>query len=165
MAEALKPVRLTNTLTRSAVDLRTVEPGVVRMYACGPTVYQYAHIGNLRTYVNEDFVRRALEAAGYKVQHVMNITDVGHLQHDDVEAGEDKMSLAAQREHKDPWQIALFYETAFLEDVAKLGVEPPTVVPRATEHVPEMIEFTRALEEKGFTYEVDGNVYFAVEKF
>src|SRR4051812_34590050 len=161
----MEPVRLTNTLTREVEQLTTVEPGVVRMYACGPTVYQYAHIGNLRTYVNEDFVRRALEAAGYEVRHVMNITDVGHLQYDDVEAGEDKMSLAARREHKDPWQIARFYETAFLEDVAKLGVESPTVVPRATEHVEEMIEFTRALEAAGFTYEVDGNVYFAVEKF
>jgi cysteinyl-tRNA synthetase len=146
-------------------ELETIEPGVVRLYACGPTVYQYAHIGNLRTYVNEDFVRRALEAAGYEVRHVMNITDVGHLQHDDVEAGEDKMSLAAQREHKDPWQIARFYEDAFLADVDKLNVKRPTVVPRATEHVEQMIEFTRALEEKGFTYEVDGNVYFEVDKF
>src|SRR3954451_6010150 len=165
MPEDPKPVRLTNTLTRSAGDLRTVEPGVVRMYACGPTVYQYAHIGNLRTYVNEDFVRRALEAAGYEVRHVMNITDVGHLQHDDVEAGEDKMSLAAQREHRDPWQIARFYEEAFLEDTRKLNIEPPTVVPRATEHVEQMIEFIRALEAKGYTYEVDGNVYFEVDKF
>ena len=158
-------VRLTNTLTREVEELRTAEPAVVRMYACGPTVYQYAHIGNLRTYVNEDFVRRALEAAGYEVRHVMNITDVGHLQHDEVEAGEDKMSLAAQRERKDPWQIARFYEEAFLADTRKLGITPPTVIPRATEHVEQMIEFTRALEERGFTYEVDGNVYFAVEKF
>ena len=156
---------MTNTLTREAEPLETVEPGVVRMYACGPTVYQYAHIGNLRTYVNEDFVRRALEAAGYEVRHVMNITDVGHLQHDDVEAGEDKMSLAAERERKDPWQIARYYEEAFLEDTRKLNIEPPTVVPRATEHVEQMIEFIRELEERGFTYEVDGNVYFSVEKF
>jgi cysteinyl-tRNA synthetase len=158
-------VRLTNTLSRRVEELETIEPGIVRMYACGPTVYQYAHIGNLRTYVNEDFVRRALEVAGYEVRHVMNITDVGHLQHDDVEAGEDKMSLAAQREHKDPWQIARFYEDAFLADVEKLHVKRPTVVPRATEHVERMIEFTRALEEKGFTYEVDGNVYFEVDRF
>jgi cysteinyl-tRNA synthetase len=159
------PVRLTNTLTRKVEELRTVEDGVVRLYTCGPTVYQYAHIGNLRTYVNEDFVRRALEAAGYDVRHVMNITDVGHLQHDDVEAGEDKMSLAAQREHKDPWQIARFYEREFLADTAKLNIEPPTVVPRATEHVEQMIEFILALEEGGYTYEVDGNVYFEVDRF
>src|SRR4051812_46927425 len=158
-------VRLTNTLTREVEELKTVEPGVVRMYACGPTVYQYAHVGNLRTYVNEDFVRRALEAAGYEVRHLMNITDVGHLQHDDVEAGDDKMTLAAQREHKDPWQIARFYEDAFLADTDALRIERPTVVPRATEHVEEMIEFIKALEEKGFTYDVDGNVYFEVDKF
>ena len=160
-----QPIGLTNTLTRRVEDLLTVEPGVVRMYACGPTVYQYAHIGNLRTYVNEDFVRRALEAAGYEVRHVMNITDVGHLQHDDVEAGEDKMSLSAQREQKDPWQIARFYEDAFLADTDALNIERPTIVPRATEHVEEMIEFIKVLEQKGFTYDVDGNVYFEVDKF
>jgi cysteinyl-tRNA synthetase len=160
-----REVRLFNTLTRAVEPLRTETEGVVTFYACGPTVYNYAHIGNLRTYVSEDFIKRALTAAGYEVRHVMNITDVGHLQYDEVEAGEDKMSLAAARERKDPWQIARFYEEAFLADTGRLGIVPADVVPRATEHVEEMIAFVRELEDRGFTYTVDGNVYFSVERF
>ena len=136
-------LRLYNTLSRQIEPFEPLQPGRVSMYTCGPTVYNYAHIGNLRTYVSEDFIKRAIVAAGWNVRHVMNITDVGHLQHDEVEAGEDKMSLAAARERKDPWEIARFYERAFLEDTAKLGILPADVVPRATEHVEEMIAFVR----------------------
>jgi cysteinyl-tRNA synthetase len=158
-------VRLYNTLTRKVEELQPLEPGKLRLYTCGPTVYNYAHIGNLRTYISEDFIKRAFRAAGFEVRHVMNVTDVGHLQHDTIEAGADKMTLAAEREHKDPWQIARFYEEAFLSDCKDLNIEPADVVCRATDHIQQMIDFVRDLEAKGYTYEVEGNVYFSVDKF
>jgi hypothetical protein len=136
----------------------------VSLYTCGPTVYNFAHIGNLRTYVLEDCVKRALEAGGYRVNHVMNITDVGHLE-SDADEGDDKMSLAAKREHRSPWEIARAYEDAFFEDCRKLGILRPTVVCRATEHIDDMIEFIRCIERNGFVYEEGGNVYFAIDKF
>ena len=153
-----------NTLTRSKDELVTVKKDRVSMYTCGPTVYNYAHIGNLRTYIFEDVLKKSLEYIGYKVKHVMNVTDVGHLQSDGDE-GEDKMALGASREHKTVWEIAKFYEDAFFEDCSKLNIKRPNVVCRATEHIEDMIKFIQKLEEKGYTYESNGNVYFEIDKF
>lgn len=157
-------IRLHNTATGTLEELRPVEPGVVRFYTCGPTVYNYAHIGNLRTYVSEDVIRRVIESAGYTVRHVMNVTDVGHLE-SDADEGDDKMAIAAQREQRSPWDIARFYEDVFFADCAALGMLRPTVVCRATEHVEHMQRLIRTLEEREVTYTAGGNVYFDVRAF
>jgi cysteinyl-tRNA synthetase len=136
----------------------------VGMYTCGPTVYNYAHIGNLRTYIFEDILKKSLEYSGYKVKHVMNVTDVGHLQ-SDADEGEDKMALGAKRENKTVWEIARFYEDAFFEDCRRLNIRRPNVVCRATEHIQGMINFIKSLEDKGYTYISNGNVYFEIDKF
>src|SRR5688500_13539760 len=117
-------IQLHNTLTRTLETLTTVEPDTVRLYACGPTVYHFAHIGNLRTYIFADLLRRTLEHCGFRVKHVMNITDVGHLE-SDADTGEDKMTRAAEREHLSPWDLARFYEEKFFEDCARLNILPP----------------------------------------
>lgn len=155
---------LYNTMTRNKEEIIPANKNKVGMYTCGPTVYNYAHIGNLRTYIFEDALKKSLEYVGYKVKHVMNVTDVGHLQSDGDE-GEDKMALGASREHKTVWEIAKFYEDAFFEDCKKLNVKKPTVVCRATEHIEDMIKFVQKLEERGYTYESNGNVYFEIDKF
>ncbi|MBU3146595.1 cysteine--tRNA ligase [Clostridium sp. CF012] len=153
-----------NTLTRNKEEFIPYKEGKVGMYTCGPTVYNYAHIGNLRTYIFEDVLKKSLEYANYKVKHVMNVTDVGHLQSDGDE-GEDKMALGASREHKTVWEIAKFYEDAFFEDCTKLNIKRPTIVCRATDHIQDMIDLIRKLEEKGYTYVSNGNVYFEIDKF
>jgi len=153
-----------NTMTRNKDEFVPYREGNVGMYTCGPTVYNYAHIGNLRTYIFEDILRKSLEYANYKVKHVMNVTDVGHLQSDGDE-GEDKMALGASREHKTVWEIAKFYEESFFEDCTKLNIKRPTIVCRATDHIQEMIDFIKILEDKGYTYVSNGNVYFEIEKF
>lgn len=153
-----------NTLARNKEEIVTVEEGRIRLYTCGPTVYNYAHIGNLRTYVFEDALKKSLEYLGFKVKHVMNITDVGHLE-SDSDTGEDKMALGASREKKTVWEIARFYEEAFLKDCDLLNIARPTVVCRATEHIEDMIKFIETLEKKGFTYIANGNVYFSIEKY
>lgn len=153
-----------NTLTREKEKFIPVEEGKVRLYTCGPTVYNFAHIGNLRTYIFEDVLKKSLEYIGYKVKHVMNITDVGHLE-SNGDSGEDKMAKGAEREHKTVWEIARFYEEAFLNDCKRLNIESPTVKCRATEHIQDMINFIKILEEKGYTYISNGNVYFSIEKF
>ncbi len=151
-------------MTRNKDEFIPYKEGKVGMYTCGPTVYNYAHIGNLRTYIFEDVLKKSLEYVNYKVKHVMNVTDVGHLQSDGDE-GEDKMALGASREHKTVWEIAKFYEDAFFEDCKKLNIKRPTIVCRATEHIQEMIDFINKLEEKGYTYVSNGNVYFEIDKF
>ena len=153
-----------NTMTRNKEEFVPYKEGKVGMYTCGPTVYNYAHIGNLRTYIFEDVLKKSLEYVNYKVKHVMNVTDVGHLQSDGDE-GEDKMALGASREHKTVWEIAKFYEDAFFEDCKKLNIKRPTIVCRATDHIQEMIDFIKKLEEKGYTYVSNGNVYFEIDKF
>lgn len=153
-----------NTLTRKKEELITVEPDKVKLYTCGPTVYNFAHIGNLRTYIFEDILKKSLSYIGYEVKHVMNITDVGHLE-SDGDLGEDKMALGASREKKTVWEIARFYEEAFLKDCELLNIEKPSVICRATEHIEDMIEFIKILEEKGFTYIANGNVYFSIDKY
>ncbi len=154
---------LYNTLTRTREKFEPMTPGRVGLYTCGPTVYNYAHIGNLRTFLFEDLLARTLKLFGYDVTHVMNITDVGHMT-SDADAGEDKMAIAAEREKKDPYQIARFYEEAFVTDLARLNIRRPDVLPRATEHVAEMIALNRQLEEKGFTYTTREGLYFDTSK-
>jgi len=161
-----KPAKLTlfNTLGRKEMEFSPLEPGRVRIYTCGPTVYNYAHIGNLRTYIFEDILRRTLNRFGYEVKHVMNITDVGHLT-SDADTGEDKMQVGARQSGLTVWEIARFYEEKFFEDLAELNILQPHVKSRATEHIPDIIEFIQRLLDKGHAYQSGGNVYFAVDRF
>jgi cysteinyl-tRNA synthetase len=159
---------LYNTLTRQKEEFKPIDPqGGVKLYCCGPTVYNYAHIGNLRTYVFEDLLRRTLSRAGFGLTHCMNITDVGHLQ-SDADEGEDKMALAAKREQKSPWELAKYYEEAFFDDCRRLSILRPHVVCRATDHIHEMQEMIATLEKKGYAYKSGGNapnIYFDTAKF
>lgn len=157
-------LKIYNTLTRKEEEFKEIEPGKVKMYACGPTVYNFAHIGNLRTYVFEDILKKVLEYEGYEVTHMMNITDVGHLQSDE-DLGEDKMKIGAERENKSVLEVARFYENSFIRDLKRLNVKLPNIIARATEHVQEMIDLIKRLEEKGYTYIANGNVYFSIDKF
>ncbi len=153
-----------NTLTGEKAAFKPVSAGKAGIYACGPTVYNYAHIGNLRTYVFEDILVKSLQYFRYQVKHVMNVTDVGHLE-SDSDTGEDKMAKGSEREGKSVWEIARFYENAFFEDCRRLNIRRPDVVCRATEHIEDMISLIRALERKGYTYTANGNVYFSIDKF
>ena len=153
-----------NTLTGIKEEVIPIEEGKIKLYTCGPTVYNYAHIGNLRTYIFEDVLKKSMEYMGLEVKHVMNITDVGHLE-SDSDTGEDKMALGAIREKKTVWEIAKFYEDAFLNDCQLLNITAPTIICRATEHIEDMINFIQVLEDKGFTYIANGNVYFSIEKY
>jgi len=155
---------LYNTLTKRKERFEPFEHGKVRMYNCGPTVYNYATIGNFRAFVFADVLRRTLELFGYSVTQVMNITDVGHMVHD-ADEGEDKMLKAARAEKKDPWQIAEHYMRAFFEDIDRLNIQRAHHYPRATEHIPEMIAMIERLIARGFAYVVNGNVYFDVDAF
>ncbi|MFN2311520.1 MAG: cysteine--tRNA ligase [Spirochaetia bacterium] len=157
-------IRLYNTLGRELQVFEPLQAGTARMYACGPTVYNYAHIGNLRTYVFEDLLRRTFIYFGYAIEHVMNVTDVGHLT-DDGDEGEDKMIKSAREQSKSVWDIAEFFAEAFFRDLAKLNVESPEVVCKATDHITDMIDLIRRLEERGYTYLAGGNLYFDVGKF
>jgi cysteinyl-tRNA synthetase len=158
-------LQVTNTLTRTKEPVAPTGSGPVRMYTCGPTVYRYAHIGNLRTFMLADLIRRALEADGVEVRQVQNITDVGHLTNERFDHGEDRMLVSARLEGKSPAEIAEHYTQAYLADAAALNLEPAQSYPRASAYVPEMIDLVERLVAKGHAYEVDGNVYFAVESF
>ncbi len=153
------PVYFYNTLTRQIELFQPLEEGRARIYCCGPTVYNYAHIGNLRTYIFEDLLHRVLEDAGYRVDHVVNVTDVGHLTSDGDE-GEDKMIKSARERGMTVWDIAEFFTRAFFRDWEALGLKNPGVVCKATEHIQDMIALIQKLEQKGFTYQAGGNVYF-----
>ncbi|MBW2968263.1 cysteine--tRNA ligase [Candidatus Woesearchaeota archaeon] len=157
-------LRLYNTLTRKKEEFEPIKEGKVGLYCCGPTVYHYAHIGNLRAYIFNDILRRVLELNGYSVSHVMNITDVGHLT-SDADSGEDKMAKGAAREGKTVWEVAKFYEEEFFKDAGRLGLLRPTTVCRATDHIKEMIDLVKRIEKNGYTYTAEGNVYFDVTKF
>ena len=158
-------LRFYNTLTKKKERFEPLERGVVRMYNCGPTVYDYAHIGNFRSYVFADVLRRYLEYKGFEVKQVMNITDVGHLTQDDIEAGEDKIQKAAKERKTTPYDISDFYTKAFIEDSKTLNLKEPMVRPKATEHVQEMIETIQKLIEKGHAYVSNGSVYYDVSSF
>jgi cysteinyl-tRNA synthetase len=167
MSVSLPQVRLHNSLTRRTEPLEPLAPGRVTVYTCGSTVYKYAHIGNLRTYLFGDLLHRTLEYLGYEVRYVKNITDVGHMRDDQLDSlsGPDKIELAAETEGKSPAEIADFYTKAWLEDEALINILPVDVMPRATDHIPEMIEITARLLEKGLAYEVDGTIYYDVSEF
>jgi cysteinyl-tRNA synthetase len=159
-------MRLYNTLTRRAEELQPLEDGLVRMYTCGPTVYRPVHIGNLRTFLLSDLVRRAAEFEGYEVRQVINITDVGHMVDESSAAGVDKMELAAEDEGLSPWEIAERYTRMFLEDTAAIGMKPAHEYPKATDHIPDMIRLIEQLVERGHAYVLeDGTVYFDVRSF
>jgi cysteinyl-tRNA synthetase len=158
-------LQVTNTLTRTKEPVAARTPGPLRMYTCGPTVYRSAHIGNLRTFLLADLVRRALEADGIEVRQVQNITDVGHLTNERFDRGEDRMLVSARLEGRTPAEIAEHYTQTYLADAAALNLEPAHSHPRASAYVPAMIELVERLLAKGHAYQVDGNVYFAVETF
>jgi len=152
-----------NTLGRKKEIFKPIEDKKVGLYTCGPTVYLFAHIGNLRTYVFEDILKRVLEYNGFKVKHVMNITDVGHLT-SDADTGEDKMEKGAKREGKTAWEIAEFYTKVFKEDLKNLNIEPPDIWTRATDYIKEQIELIEILEKRGFTYKISDGIYFDSSK-
>jgi cysteinyl-tRNA synthetase len=156
-------LRLYNSLTRTKESLVPLAPPAVGLYTCGPTVYNYQHVGNYRTYVFEDVLVRALVLLGFKPRRVMNVTDVGHLTSQGDE-GEDKMELGAAREGKTAWEIAKFYTDAFVKDCAALNVLPPDVLCRATDYIPEQIALIARLEKKGLTYRTSDGVYFDTAK-
>ncbi len=157
-------ISLYNTMSRNVDTIVPVESNTIKMYCCGPTVYNYAHIGNLRTYVFEDLLAKTIRMAGYKLTHVMNITDVGHLT-SDADAGNDKMLVAAEREKMAVLDVARKYENAFFQDEAALGIARPDIVARATEHIDDMIAFVQKLQNRGYAYVAGGNVYFDTSKF
>jgi len=156
-------LKLYNTLTRKKEEFQPINDKKVGLYCCGPTVYWFAHIGNLKSYIFQDVLRRVLEYDGYKVIHIMNYTDVGHLT-SDADTGEDKMEKGAKREGKTAWEIADFYIKAFEKDTQALNILKPTATPRATDHIAEQIELIKKIEEKGFTYKTDDGIYFDTSK-
>ena len=156
-------LKLYNTLSRQKEVFKPIDDKAVRIYTCGPTVYYYAHIGNLRSYLFMDNLRRVLKYNDYELQHAMNITDVGHLV-SDADEGEDKMMKAARRENKDPYEIAEFYMNRFLEDLEKLNVSRPEIICRATEHIKDMEEYVQKIIENGYAYETKDTIYFDTSK-
>jgi cysteinyl-tRNA synthetase len=156
-------IQIYNTMSRQKEIFRPVAPGELRMYNCGPTVYDQAHIGNMRSYIMAALIRRTFEYLGYDVCQVINITDVGHLT-SDADEGEDRMLVGAQRTGKDPWEIAERFTQLFFEDAAALNILRPHVAPRATDHIPEMIDFVQRLEALDYTYEIDDGIYFDVSR-
>ena len=160
----MQKLYLYNTLTRKKEEFKPIKKGEVGLYTCGPTVYDYAHIGNLRTYIFEDILKRVLAYNGYKVKHVMNITDVGHLT-GDRDMGEDKLEKGARREGKTAWEIADFYTKAFKEDMEHLNLIEPDIWCKATDYIAEQIDLIKKLEEKGYTYKTSDGIYFNTAKF
>jgi cysteinyl-tRNA synthetase len=155
----MKPIHLYDTYTRSLREFTPLNPPEVGLYTCGPTVYDFAHIGNLRTYLFEDILRRTLEFNGFRVKHVMNITDVGHLV-SDADTGEDKMEKGSRRMGKTAWELAEIYTEEFKKDLGHLNIIEPVIWCRATDHIPEQIDFIRCIEKKGFTYRTTDGIYF-----
>ena len=157
-------MKVYNTLTKKQEEFIPNEEGIIKMYTCGPTVYHYAHLGNMRTYIFEDLFEKAFNYLGYKVNRVMNITDVGHLQ-SDADTGEDKMVMAMEREHKSSKDIADYYTKAFFDDCELVNVKKPETVINATSEIEEYIKIISKLLEKGYAYEANGNIYFDTSKY
>lgn len=156
-------LKLYNTLTRKKEEFEPIDKNEIKIYSCGPTVYYFAHIGNLRAYLFMDNLRRVLKYNGYKLRHAMNITDVGHLV-SDADEGEDKMLKASRRENKDPFEIADFYTKAFLEDMKKLNVDMPEIICKATEHIKVMEDYVKRIIDNGYSYETENTIYFDTSK-
>ena len=152
-------IKLYNTLTHSKEKFVPIDKNEIKIYSCGPTVYGYAHIGNFRTYVFMDNLRRMFKYNGYNLKHVMNITDVGHLT-SDADTGEDKMEKAAKKEGKNPYEIADFYTKAFMKDIEKLNIDLPDIISKATDNIPEMLEMVKKIVSNGYAYETSNGIYF-----
>ncbi|MEO8743886.1 MAG: cysteine--tRNA ligase [Candidatus Dormiibacterota bacterium] len=165
MSTATPPVRLYNTLTRRKEELRPLRDGLVRIYSCGPTVYRYVHVGNLRTFMFPDLLHRSLEYLGYQAEQVMNITDVGHLVDDTFDRGEDKMLVSARLESKSPAEIAAHYTATFMGDAARINIRPASQYPRATAYIPQMVDLIGRLIAGGHAYEAGGTVYYDIASF
>ncbi|MGH2449321.1 MAG: cysteine--tRNA ligase [Chloroflexota bacterium] len=159
------PVQLTNTLSRRVEPLEPISPGEIKLYTCGPTVYNFAHIGNFRSFLFADVLRRVLEYNGYKVHQVRNITDVGHLTNDELGTGIDKIEASARAQNMAPLDLASYYTDAFLADARRLNLLEPEQSPKATDYVPSMIQLIERLIAEGYAYESHGSVYFEVSKF
>jgi len=157
------PIHIFDTYARETREFQPLEPGKVGLYTCGPTVYNFAHLGNMRTYIFEDLLKRMFIFNGYQVNHVMNITDVGHLT-SDADTGEDKMEKGSQRTGMSAWEIAEYYTAEFRKDMERLSILEPTVWCRATDHIQEQIDFISCIEEKGFTYRTSDGIYFDTNK-
>jgi cysteinyl-tRNA synthetase len=157
-------LRFHNQLTKNVDELKPVTSGVVRLYTCGPTVYDYPHVGNWSGYIYWDTLVRVLQAHDLKVERVMNITDVGHLVSDEDE-GEDKMEKGARREGKTAWEVAAFYTDDFMKGIERLGLIEPTHITKATDYIEQQLDLVRTLKEKGFTYQIDDGIYFDTAKF
>ncbi|HOD92554.1 MAG TPA: cysteine--tRNA ligase [Clostridia bacterium] len=157
-------MKVYNTLTKNKEELIPLDNKTIRMYSCGPTVYSYAHIGNMKAFLFMDFLKRSLNYLGYKVKNVMNITDVGHLVSDSDE-GEDKMLKTARSTNMTPWEIASMYTDAFLKDISKLNIQKPNVICKASEHIKEMLEIVYKLYDDGYAYETSDGIYFDISKF
>lgn len=159
-------IKLFNTMTRKTEEFKPLVPGKMGFYSCGPTVYHYAHIGNMRSMIHNDILKRMFIENGYTVHHVMNITDVGHLTGDDSDSGDDKMERGAARDHKSVWDIAQFYTDEFLRDFDDLNNIRPTDMPRATDYIAEQIDLVKKLQDLGYTYEIPGDgIYYDTSKF
>ena len=156
-------LKLYNTLTKQKEEFKPLEGNELRIYTCGPTVYSFAHIGNFRAYVFMDTLRRVLKENGYTLKHVMNITDVGHLE-SDADEGEDKMEKAARKENKDPYEIAAYYTDIFFRDMGRLHIERPEIIAKATDHISDMLEFVKILVKNGYAYETSKAIYFDISK-
>ncbi len=152
-----------NTLTHQKDEFKPINESEVRIYTCGPTVYNYAHIGNLRAYIFMDTLRRTLKYNGYELKHVMNITDVGHLE-SDADEGEDKMLKASKREKKDPYEIAEYYTKCFIRDLDRLNIDKPEVICKATDNIKEMISYVEEILKNGYAYETSKGIYFDISK-
>lgn len=157
-------MKLYNTLTKSVDEIVPQEAGKIKMYSCGPTVYDYAHVGHWFTYVRTDMLIRALKASGLELNWVMNITDVGHLV-SDADEGEDKLEKGAKREGKTAWEVAEFYTQDFLHEMQSLNITTPTHITKATDHIAEQIALIQVLESKGYTYQIDDGIYYDTSKF
>lgn len=156
-------IKLYNTLTRKKETFKSIDDKKVKIYSCGPTVYYYAHIGNLRAYLFMDNLRRMFKYNGYELKHAMNITDVGHLE-SDADEGEDKMMKAVKRENKDPYEIAKFYTEKFMDDLDLLNIWKPEIICKATEHIKEMEEYVKEIIKNGYAYETKNTIYFDTSK-
>ncbi|MDR0366986.1 MAG: hypothetical protein LBH41_00210, partial [Rickettsiales bacterium] len=161
----MSTLRLFNTLSRKIEAFRPNQPGFAGMYSCGPTVYHFAHIGNMRTYISADILKRTLAANGFEVKHIMNITDVGHLTSDE-DTGEDKMEKGSAREGKSVWDIAAYYTDAFIRDSLALNILPPSEYTKASDFIAEQTDLVKKLESLGYAYAIEGDgIYYDTSKF
>jgi cysteinyl-tRNA synthetase len=157
-------MKLYNTMSRTKEDFNPIEKQNVKIYSCGPTVYMFAHMGNLRTYIFMDLLRRTLKQNGFTLKHVMNITDVGHLV-SDADEGEDKMEKSAREQKRSPLEIAEYFTGFFMRDIGRLNIDKPEIIAKATDNIPEMIKFIEGLIDKGYGYETSDGIYFDIGKF